>query len=162
MGKWNSKSQLAALVTARKQKLSTTQVNGAEKRGTATGTGNCPCGVGCCRGEQCGGGPAAPLLPVGVAVGRMGPWRCRSGGRPRSRLSPLLGEESRCGSVGVSRGGTAASEGHRGALIERGMDGWHSEGCFGLTVKPPTVWEFGAVEQKRQKDPGKGVGGGGR
>ena len=42
MGKWNSKSQLAALVTARKQKLSATQVNGAEKRGTATGTGSLP------------------------------------------------------------------------------------------------------------------------
>lgn len=42
VGKWNSKSQLAALVTARKQKLSTTQVNGAEKRGTATGTGSLP------------------------------------------------------------------------------------------------------------------------
>ncbi|NP_001376341.2 splicing factor YJU2 [Gallus gallus] len=42
VGKWNSKSQLAALVTARKQKLSATQVNGAEKRGTATGTGSLP------------------------------------------------------------------------------------------------------------------------
>lgn len=70
------------------------------------------------------------------------------------------GRRAAAAAVGVSRGGTAASEGHRGALIERGMDGWHSEGCFGLTVKPPTVWEFGAVEQKRQKDPGKGVEGG--
>lgn len=42
VGKWNSKSQLAALVTARKQKLSATQVNGAEKCGTATGTGSLP------------------------------------------------------------------------------------------------------------------------
>lgn len=45
VGKWNSKSQLAALVTARKQKLSATQVNGAEKRGTATGTGSLPSSV---------------------------------------------------------------------------------------------------------------------
>lgn len=63
MGKWNSKSQLAALVTARKQKLSATQVNGAEKRGTATGTGNCPCGVGLLQGGAVrwgSGGSAAP------------------------------------------------------------------------------------------------------
>ncbi|XP_031460513.1 splicing factor YJU2 isoform X1 [Phasianus colchicus] len=42
VGKWNSKSQLAALVTARKQKLSATQVNGAENRGTTTSTGSLP------------------------------------------------------------------------------------------------------------------------
>lgn len=42
VGKWNSKTQLAALVTARKQKLSDPQVNGAENRGTTTSTGSLP------------------------------------------------------------------------------------------------------------------------
>ncbi|XP_052558696.1 splicing factor YJU2 [Tympanuchus pallidicinctus] len=45
VGKWNSKSQLAALVTARKQKLSATHVNGAENRGTTTSTGSLPSSV---------------------------------------------------------------------------------------------------------------------
>ncbi|XP_042692819.1 splicing factor YJU2 [Centrocercus urophasianus] len=45
VGKWNSKSQLAALVTARKQKLSATHVNGTENRGTTTSTGSLPSSV---------------------------------------------------------------------------------------------------------------------
>lgn len=162
MGKWNSKSQLAALVTARKQKLSATQVNGAEKRGTATGTGNCPCGVGCCRGEQCGGGPAAPLLPVGVAVGRMGPWRCRSGGRPRSQLSPLLGEESRCGCRRCQPGGDSGFR-RTPWCSDRAGDGWVAQrGLLWADCKTSHrvgIWSRGT---KAAEGPRKGCGGGGQ
>lgn len=92
MGKWNSKSQLAALVTARKQKLSATHVNGAENRGTTTSTGNCPCGV--CQ-PQCS--------QFELLWGRWGRGGAAVGLSP-FLLSPLLG---------VSQVGTAASKGHQ-------------------------------------------------
>lgn len=41
MGKLNTKSQLAGLVTVKKQKSDPTLVNGTENQGTTANTGNC-------------------------------------------------------------------------------------------------------------------------
>uniref|UniRef100_A0A8B9ML86 Splicing factor YJU2 n=1 Tax=Accipiter nisus TaxID=211598 RepID=A0A8B9ML86_9AVES len=46
VGKLNTKSQLAGLVTVKKQKPNPALANGTENQGTTANTGNCPCGEG--------------------------------------------------------------------------------------------------------------------